>query len=137
MPRLSKIGALKLIDKKAWKAEIERVMLETKGRIPEAAVILEISMRQLFRWLALKELAHVYRAGNGEHRNPKFDPEKKIDRRKTRPEMRRRGEKQVHKAHERGVVLLPSGKKLQVTEDGFKPIRRRRIVKSRWENAEK
>lgn len=67
MPALSKIGALRLVNYPAWKKEIQEAMKKAGGRVPDAARALEISPRQLFRWLV--ELPQIPRIENGVHRD--------------------------------------------------------------------
>jgi transposase-like protein len=62
---MSRIGALKFIDPQKWRSEIARAMKEAGGRVGDAAKSLEISSRQLFRWLALDELRDIPRVENG------------------------------------------------------------------------
>lgn len=63
MPILSKIGALRLVNREEWSKKIRKTMKEHGGRVPDAAAALEISTRQLFRWLA--ELSDIPRVENG------------------------------------------------------------------------
>jgi len=71
MPQITRLGALRIADPDAWKNEIEEAMTNADGRVPDAAEVLEISPRQLFRWLALPELVHVERVSNGHQRSSK------------------------------------------------------------------
>ncbi len=65
MPRLSQLGALRLIDPTQWKKKIRAAMNAANGRVGAAAEALEVSQRQLFRWLAEDELKDIKRAETG------------------------------------------------------------------------
>ena len=68
MSRMSKIGALKIVDQVRWVEVIFEAMREAKGRIPDAALTLGISERQLYRWLQDEEFKDVERVPDGEPR---------------------------------------------------------------------
>lgn len=65
MPRMSKMGALKIADPPKWKKAVLKAMEECGGRIPDAATKLDVSGRQLFRWLMEPEFKNVDRVGVG------------------------------------------------------------------------
>lgn len=65
MPQLSRLGALRLVDARLWKREIREAMKQSNGRVSDAAEILQVSERQLFRWLAEPELQGIERAEYG------------------------------------------------------------------------
>jgi hypothetical protein len=69
MPRLTRLSALRAIDPIAWERQIKSAMLETNGRISDAAEILEVSERSLFRWLAESMFKDVERAPSGVQRD--------------------------------------------------------------------
>ena len=59
---LTAIGALKVADPKEWEKTVRSAMRAADGRIPIAAVSLEVSPRTLFRWLAEPPLDDVTKA---------------------------------------------------------------------------
>lgn len=65
MPLMTRMGALKIADPEGWKKAIVTAMAKAGGRVDDAARSLEVSSRQLFRWLALDELKGVERVENG------------------------------------------------------------------------
>lgn len=71
MPLMTRLGALKITDPMEWKAQITTAMEENEGRVDDAASALDISSRQLFRWLALPELKDIKRAEFGLPRDGK------------------------------------------------------------------
>lgn len=71
MPLMTQIGALKLLNPKEWQKRIESAMSEAGGRVGDAAQSLDVSARQLFRWLALPELSHIERVPVGLGRDGK------------------------------------------------------------------
>lgn len=68
MPRLTNLGALRCLDANAWKVQIESAMKTAGGRISDAAKALDVSERQLFRWLAEPIFVNVKRAPTGVRR---------------------------------------------------------------------
>lgn len=50
--RLSMLGALRVLDPDKWATKVKRALREADGHVGPAAEALEISRRQLFRWLA-------------------------------------------------------------------------------------
>lgn len=71
MPVMTKIGAMKIVDPRAWNKAITRAMATADGRVGDAATALGVSERQLFRWLALDELKSTPRAEYGMPRDGK------------------------------------------------------------------
>lgn len=69
MPRFSDLGALRCVDPTEWKNKIKDAMAKAEGRPIEAAKLLDISERQMYRWLAEPILADVKRVPIGEPRN--------------------------------------------------------------------
>jgi hypothetical protein len=67
--RLSELGALRVLDPDKWVAKVRRAMRDAEGRIPDAAAALQISPRQLFRWLDDKRLGDVKRVSIGRRRD--------------------------------------------------------------------
>ena len=63
--RLTQLGALRIVDKKAWVATVERAMEAAGGYRGAAAEILGISVRQLIRWLSDPDLKDAKRAPPG------------------------------------------------------------------------
>lgn len=63
MARLTRMGALKIADPTKWLDALERAMRKAEGRIPVAAEELNVSVRQLSRWLA--EHPEIPRCGPG------------------------------------------------------------------------
>ncbi len=68
MGRLTRTGALRMVDPTAWVREVRGAMRAAEGRIPDAAKELGVSMRQLFRWLDDPALRDVPRAPPALHR---------------------------------------------------------------------
>ncbi len=66
--RLSPLGGLKAYDPDAWAKKIRAAMKDADGRVPDAAEALEISVRQLFRWLEDPLLKGAKRAPPSVHR---------------------------------------------------------------------
>ena len=69
--RLSMLGALRVVDPDKWAAKVKRALRESDGHVGPASEALEISRRQLFRWLAEEKdglLAGVKLAPTGRHR---------------------------------------------------------------------
>lgn len=64
---LEKLKAMRTIQPLAFAAEIERAMSAAHGRIPDAAAILRVSERQLYRWFEQEKdlLARIPRAHRG------------------------------------------------------------------------
>ena len=62
---MSRLGALRMLDRDKWVRTVKRAMKAHGGKIPEAAAELEVSMRTLFRWLDEKDFADVARAPVG------------------------------------------------------------------------
>jgi len=71
MPVLTQIGALKFVDRVAWKKQIRDAMKSVDGRVPDAAKALGVSDRQLFRWLAEEDMTNIPRAEFGLPRDGK------------------------------------------------------------------
>lgn len=65
MPRLTNLGALKCVDPTAWKTKIKEAMALKNGHVSDAAKLLDVSERQLFRWLAEPVLSDIKRAPTG------------------------------------------------------------------------
>lgn len=64
--RLSPVGALRIADPAAWARMVTKAMHDAGGRVPTAAVALDVSRRQLERWLRSEPLlADVERALKG------------------------------------------------------------------------
>jgi hypothetical protein len=51
MSGISRLGALRVVDPKAWVAEVRAALEQSGGFLDEAAKTLEVSRRQLQRWL--------------------------------------------------------------------------------------
>ena len=51
MPRLTKIGALKIASPEKWRLEVRRALRQAKGDLTVAAAALEVSRRVLSRWI--------------------------------------------------------------------------------------
>lgn len=64
---LERLKALRTIQPLGFAAEIERAMQAAGGHIPDAAAILKVSERQLYRWFKEEEdlLARIPRAQRG------------------------------------------------------------------------
>lgn len=71
MAEMSKLGAKKIVNPQRWEYEIKAAMKRSGGSIPDAAVALKISTRQLFRWLALPNFVDVVRVEKGSPRGTK------------------------------------------------------------------
>jgi hypothetical protein len=67
--RLSTLGALRVVDPEKWASTVRRAMRRASGRVPDAAAALDVSVRQLFRWLNDPLLADVERASSSVHRD--------------------------------------------------------------------
>lgn len=70
--RISPLGALRIVDPAKWAAKVKRALRESGGHVGPAADALEISKRQLFRWLAEERdglLSGVSVAPTGVHRS--------------------------------------------------------------------
>lgn len=65
---ISNTGALKILDPVKWERNVKMAMKQAAGRIRDAAEILGVCERQLYRWLKEPQFANVERAGNGKHR---------------------------------------------------------------------
>lgn len=59
--RLAYLKAMRLVQPEAWVAMVKAAMLEAKGHVTDAAEILGISERQLYRWM--KEEKHGLLSG--------------------------------------------------------------------------
>lgn len=60
---VSRLGALKVSDPKAWREAVRSAMAEHEGKIPEAAESVGVSVPTFYRWL--KTLPSVKRAPRG------------------------------------------------------------------------
>ena len=69
---LTELGSRRLFQFDEFKMIIREVMASADGRIMEAAEMLEVSPRQLFRWLADPRLKDIERAPMGK---PRTKPE--------------------------------------------------------------
>ena len=67
--RISRLGALRIVNPKRWAKTVRKAMREADGHIPDAAAALDVSVRQLFRWLEDPLLACAKRAPSGTHRS--------------------------------------------------------------------
>ena len=56
MSRITRLGALRMVDPKAWAAEVRAALKDSNGFLDEAAEKLEVSRRQLQRWLAADDM---------------------------------------------------------------------------------
>ena len=66
MPRITEIGALRIVNPHAWAVKVAKAMKAASGHVSDAAAALGCSPRQLHRWLATdKLLAKVERAPDG------------------------------------------------------------------------
>lgn len=65
---LSKLGALRVADTRAFERIVRATMGANGGRIPDAARHLGVSERTLFRWLSEAPLTDCPRVANGEPR---------------------------------------------------------------------
>jgi hypothetical protein len=65
---ITPFGALKFTNVDAWEKAIRRAMAKAGGRVPEAAAILDISMRRLYRILVDKRFSDIERAPMGRPR---------------------------------------------------------------------
>jgi DNA-binding NtrC family response regulator len=63
--RISQLGAMKVLKPEEWERQIREAMLATDGRIAEAAEVLGVSTRQLYRWLSEATFDDVSRAPQG------------------------------------------------------------------------
>lgn len=77
MPVMTKLGFKKILDPEGWRRDIVKAMTRADGSILDAAAALEVSERQLFRWLALDELKDIPRAPSGVWRERRKKHEKK------------------------------------------------------------
>jgi transposase len=68
---LSELGALRVLDPEKWARKVRGAMRKSSGRVPDAAIELGVSVRQLYRWLGAKGedgvalFENVERAGPG------------------------------------------------------------------------
>lgn len=72
---MTRLNALKKVDPDAWEKQIRAAMKKAKGRVSDAAALLECSTRSLFR--ALEELPDIPRAAYGLPRDGKRGRRKK------------------------------------------------------------
>ena len=68
VPRISPLGALRVLDPDRWAKTIRGAMKKADGRIEDAAVALGVSRRTLFRLLEDPAFSDVVRAPTGKHR---------------------------------------------------------------------